>query len=180
MAVTATLNTERLEAENTDTQRTVEIDEVVIEEQTRSLAVLETLPSTEAKEWLGKVRRVVEEALNRQSRRMTEREGLIQEQSEMIARMSLEIRHIQDIAEKEKELFDETNRRMRATNKNMRSALEERDRKLIVFARKLSKLRQDRDGKEEARREIITELKSLKWHQGRQKRALLAALEALS
>lgn len=179
MAATATLGTELLEAQNTDTEKNIETENLILDEQTRSLTVLETLPSAEAKEWLGKVRRVVEEALTRQSRRMAEREGLIQEQSEMIARMSMELRHVQDIAEKQRELSDETQRRMRATNHNMRSALEERDRKLIVFARKLSKLRQERDGREEARREIIAELKRTKWHQGRQKRALLAALEAL-
>ena len=69
---------------------------------------------------------------------------------------------------------------MKATNKNMRGAVEERDRRLVVFARKLSRLRNDREGKSVARMEIIEQLKTLKWYEGKQRKALLNALEALS
>ena len=182
MSAKPKLKTEMLKAENVDGPSVLDGELVADEsgEASRSLAVLEALPNPEAREWLGRVKRVVEEALSRQSRRMTEREGLIREQSETIARFSLELRHHQEMAEKERELFEETNRRMKATNKNMRGAVEERDRRLVVFARKLSRLRNDREGKSGARHEIIEQLKNLKWYEGKQKRALLTALEALS
>jgi len=181
MAAKPKLKTDMLQAENVDAKSVVDaeiLNDSNAEEQ--SLAVLEALPSTEAKEWLGKVKRVVEEALTRQSRRMVEREGLIREQSETIARVSLELRHHQEMADKERELFDETNRRMRATAQNMRSALEERDRKLVVFARKLSRLRKDKEGRATSRLEIIEQLKTLKWYQRSERKALLTALETLS
>ena len=181
MAAKPKLKTDMLQAENVDSKSVVDaeiLNDSNAEEQ--SLAVLEALPSPEAKEWLGRVKRVVEEALTRQSRRMAEREGLIQEQSETIARVSLELRHHQEMADKERELFDETNRRMRATAQNMRSALEERDRKLVVFARKLSRLRKDKEGRAASRLEIIEQLKTLKWYQRSERKALLTALETLS
>ena len=181
MAAKPKLKTDMLEAENVEVQAVVDAEIVDQGADGESgLAVLEALPSPEAKEWLGRVKRVVEEALTRQSRRMVEREGLIREQSETISRVSLELRHHQEIAEKERELFEETNRRMRATNQNMRSALEERDRRLVVFARKLSRLRKDREGRAASRLEIIEDLKNLKWYQRAERKALLTALETLS
>lgn len=181
MSAKPKLQTESLKPENVD-ENTVINGELVGAENTQGpgLAVLERLPDPEAREWLGRVKRVVEEALTRQSRRLAEREDLIREQSETIARFNLELRHHEEIAGKERELFSETNRRVKATNKNMRSALEERDRRLVVFARKLSRLRQDKEGKSNARLEIVQQLQSLKWHHVKERRALLSALEVIS
>ena len=90
MAAKPKLKTDMLEPENVEVQAVVDAEIVGHgAEGEGGLAVLEALPSPEAKEWLGRVKRVVEEALTRQSRRMVEREGLIREQSETISRVSL-------------------------------------------------------------------------------------------
>lgn len=177
MVANPKLKSSPFKAENTDVS-------ILVPEHKEStgagLAVLEASLPQESHEWLNRVKRVVEEALTRQSRRMMERESVIREQSEMLSKVTVELRHQQEMASKEREVFEESSRRMTATNQNMRSALEERDRKLVVFAKKVSSLRKEKDGRSKARKELLAELKGLRWYQRKERQALLTALEALS
>lgn len=157
----------------------LDAERVEAEPVEQSLVTLSTLP-IEAHDWVEQLQGVVEEALVRQEHRLAEREAVIRDQAEDIARMRQELRHMVEIQDTREELANETTRRVKATNKNLRNALEERDRRLLTFARKVTTLRHEKEDCAERRADLLAELRTLGFFQGGRRREILVELESLA
>ena len=158
------------------------VEEVEVEEVTEEvgLALLERLEDVDARTWMVEVRTMVESALVKQHETIASQEEEIREQGVSLARLEQELRHRKEMLETREALANETTRRVKATNRNLRTALEERDRRLVVFARKLAKVRNDRDDHDTTRAMLIEELKNLSWYQGSRRKAILEQLEEVN
>jgi hypothetical protein len=149
-----------------------------VEPGEQSLVSLSPLPA-EVHSWVAQVQAVVEEALVRQEHRLAEREAVIRDQAEDLARMRQEVRHLVEMQTTRDELASETSRRVRATNKNLRNAIEERDRRLLTFARKVTSLRHENEDNSVRRMELLAELRTLGFFNGARRREIQTELESL-
>ena len=166
-----------LELEPDDVEESTEVRDVTAED-----AALVTLTpmSSDVAPSLAEFRVVVEEALVRQEQRLAHREAVIRDQAQELARIRQELRHVGELQEARDDVVVATTRRLKATNHNLRTALDERDRRLVTFARKVASIRQDRDDQIDSRAAIIAELRRLRFYQRARRAELLAELERVS
>lgn len=152
----------------------------VAESHAEALVPIDGITHPQARSFLLRVRALVEEALVQQQVSIEEREEAIRDQAVSIARLERDVSHLQEMAEARAELARETADRLAGANENLRLAIEERDRRLVVFARKLAQVRLERDERSERRTQLLAELRQLKWHQSARRAELIALLEQLA
>ena len=169
---------EAIELESVETEGEV-LEPEAIGQGEQSLVPLTPLP-TDVHSWVAQVQTVVEEALVRQEQRLAEREAVIRDQAQDLARMRQEIRHMGEMQTTREELASETTRRVKAANKNLRNALEERDRRLLTFARKVTSLRHSQEDDSVRRKELLSELRTLGFFNGARRAEILAELDGLA
>ncbi len=169
---------EAVELESVEAEGEV-LEPEAVDQREQSLVPLNAVPA-DVHSWVAQVQTVVEEALVRQEHRLAEREAVIRDQAQDLARMRQELRHMGEMQTTREELANETTRRVKATNKNLRNALEERDRRLLTFARKVTSLRHGHEDDSVRRMELLAELRTLGFFNGARRAEILVELESLS
>ncbi len=144
-----------------------------------SLAPLPEETVAEVRSEVGRLRTLIEEALLRQRDQLAAARHTIEDQRVEIARLREQVDQHAALTRAQVEAVRQQARALAQANAQFRAALADRDRRLVLFARKVEQLRSLHQRRAEQRRDLLAKLRDLPWWKAGERQRILVRLEAL-